>query len=289
MRWLNAGAPRGTGEDPLTAHIPETVEWPLGTPDIILSIPEQELPDFGDVDYRYITVDPKLTTDTWVRAAVVKPGNRKVVHHSLIFLGEADNSLGGLAGYFAGYVPGLDAALFPAGTGKLLPKNTPLTFQMHYISIGTPQTDRTQLGLYLLKTPPAQKLQTKAAFDIFFDIPAGVSEYVTTATSTPFTRKSLIWEISPHQHLRGKWFNYDLKLANGTIKPLIRIPRYVFNWQRLYRFTEPIVAPAGSRLVCTGAWDNSSQNLENPDPASPVRFGEQTYEEMFIGYFNYSE
>lgn len=289
MRWLNAGAPRGSGEDPLTTHIPESVEWPLGTPDIILSIPEQSLPDFGDVDYRYITVNPKLTADTWVKAAVVKPGNRKVVHHSLIFLGDVTSSLNGLAGYFAGYVPGLDASLFPTNTGKLLPKNTLLTFQMHYISIGTPQTDRTQLGLYLLKTPPAQKLLTKAAFDVFFDIPAGVSEFTTTATSTPFTKNSLIWEISPHQHLRGKWFNYDLQLLNGTTKPLIRIPRYVFNWQRLYRFTEPIVAPAGSRIVCTGAWDNSLQNLDNPDPSTHVQFGEQTYEEMFIGYYNYSE
>ena len=289
MRWLNAGAPRGEGDDPLAQEIPQLVDWPLGTPDVILSIPVQSLPSFGDIDYRYLKVDPKFTSDTWIRAAVVRPGNRRVVHHALVFLGEASGALNGLTGYFAGYVPGLDATLFPASTGKLLPKNTPLTFQMHYISIGKQQTDRTEIGLYLLKGPPARKLQTKAVFDIFFRIPPGASDHVVTVSSTPFTKDALIHEISPHQHLRGKWFNYDLRLPNGTLKPLIRIPRYVFNWQRLYRFTEPIQAPAGSRLVCTGAWDNSPQNLDNPNAASEVRFGEQTYEEMFIGYFNYSD
>jgi hypothetical protein len=289
IRWIDAGAPRGEGDDALTEAAEESADWPMGPPDLVLSIPVQSLPAFGDIDYRYLTVDPKTTSNLWLKAAVVRPGNRAVVHHSLIFLGGSESALGGLAGYFAGYVPGLDPDWFPEGTAKLLPKGTKLTFQMHYISIGTPQTDQTQLGLYFAEKPPVQKLQTKAAFDIFFRIPPGANEHITSASSTPFAKNSWLYEISPHQHLRGKWFNYDLELPNGKRTPLIRIPRYVFNWQRLYRFAEPIFLPAGSRIVCTGAWDNSPQNLDNPNPKLPVTFGEQTYEEMFIGYYNYGE
>ena len=289
LRWIDAGAPRGDGDDGLTEVNEEPPTWPMGEPDLVLSIPTQSLPAFGDIDYRYITIDPKATSNIWLRAAVVRPGNRAVVHHSLIFLGGAESALGGLAGYFAGFVPGLDPDWFPEGTAKLLPKGTKLTFQMHYVSVGTPQTDQTKLGLYFAKTPPAQKLQTKSAFDIFFQIPPGASEHITSVSSSPFTKNAWLYEISPHQHLRGKWFNYDLELANGKRTPLIRIPRYVFNWQRLYRFAEPIFLPAGSRIVCTGAWDNSPQNLDNPNPKVSVTFGEQTYEEMFIGYYNYGE
>ena len=288
IRWLNAGAPRGSGNDPLAVEPPHAPDWPLGTPDLIIKIPKQNLPATGVLSYRNLVVDPKLTKDLWLRAAVVRPGNRKVVHHSLVFLGGGNSTLGGLSGYFAGYVPGLDPVLFPAGTGKLLPKGTQLTFQMHYISIGTPETDETELGLYFLPSAPARKLQTLAAFDVFFGIPPGASDYTTTASAL-FTKSSLLYEVSPHQHLRGKWFKYELQLPNGTRKLLINIPRYVFSWQRLYRFAEPIAVPAGSRIYCTGAWDNSPQNLDNPDPSSLVTFGEQTFNEMFIGYYNFSE
>lgn len=289
IRWIDAGSPRGEGDDLLTEILEEPPVWPLGEPDLVLSIPRQSLPATGDIDYRELPVNPGLSEDKWLRAAVVRPGNRAVVHHSLVFLGSSDAALDGLAGYFAGYVPGLDPDWFPEGTAKLLPKNTSLTFQMHYISIGTPQTDQTQLGLYFSPKPPAQRLQTKAAFNILFRIPAGASDHQTTVRSTPFTKTSWLYEVSPHQHLRGKWFNYELELANGQRTPLIQIPNYVFNWQRLYRFEKPIQLPVGSRIVCTGAWDNSPQNLANPNPKVAVSFGRQTYEEMFIGYFNYGE
>ncbi len=289
IRWLDAGAPRGDGPDPLETTATEPPEWPFGTPDLVLSIPSQSLPATGDVDYRYITVKPNLSTDVWLRAAVVRPGNRKVVHHSLVFLGSAGNNLNGLAGYFAGYVPGLEPSIFPDGSGKLLPKGTNLTFQMHYISTGTPQTDQTQLGLYFLSLPPKKKLQTKAAYDIFFSIPAMNRDYPTVVFSSVFLKASWLYEVSPHQHLRGTRFKYELELPTGTRTPLINIPKYLFSWQRLYRFADPVLIPKGARIVCTGAWDNSPQNLTNPDPSSEVRFGEQTYEEMFIGYYNYAE
>lgn len=287
-RWISLGSPRGTGADPLEQVPPPPADWPLGKPDLVLSIPVQSLPALGDVAYRYITVDPKLTQDVWLKAAVVKPGNRKSVHHALVFLGTAEASLGGLGGYFAGYVPGLDPSLFPDGTAKSLPKGTKLTFQMHYISVGTPQQDQTQLGLYFAASAPKQKFQTKAAFDVSFAIPPGNPEYPTTSRAL-FTKNAVLYEISPHQHLRGKWFRYTLQLPDGTQKPIINIPRYQFSWQRLYRLAEPLVIPAGSSILCTGAWDNSPQNLDNPNSNVPVFFGEQTYEEMFIGYYNYGE
>jgi hypothetical protein len=289
LRWIDAGCPRGTGPDPLETPAPPAVDWPLGQPDLILSIPLQTLPAKGDIDYRYLVVDSTLASDTWLSAAVVKPGNTRVVHHSLVFVGGLNANLGGLAGFFAGYVPGLDPTFFPAGTGKLLAKGSKLTFQMHYVSVGTVQTDRTQLGLYFLKSPPARTLQTKSAYDIFFQIPPRTNDYPTTAVTAPFTRGSWLYEISPHEHLRGSWFHYDLQLPNGTRTPIIHIPHYLFSWQRLYRLEQPLFVPAGARIVCTGGWDNSPQNLTNPNPDSLVQFGEQTYEEMFIGYYNYAE
>ncbi|HAM73443.1 MAG TPA: hypothetical protein DCM86_17555 [Verrucomicrobiales bacterium] len=288
IAWVDGGAPRGTGPDPLDVPLTEAPAWPLGTPDIILSIPNQALPASGDIDYRYLTVDPALSADIWLKAAVVRPGNRKVVHHALVFQGTAAQALGGLSGYFAGYVPGLDPTFFPDGTGKLLAKGTKLTFQMHYVSVGTAQTDQTQLGLYLLPKAPTRSLQTKAAYDIAFSIPPRTNGYQTVATAL-FAKNSWLYEISPHQHLRGTWFHYDLQLPNGTRQPIIHIPHYLFSWQRLYRLDQPIQVPAGSRIVCTGAWDNTPQNLSNPNPDTTVFFGEQTYEEMFIGYYNYAE
>ncbi|MBM3848038.1 MAG: redoxin domain-containing protein, partial [Verrucomicrobia bacterium] len=239
VRWLSDGAPRHDGLDPLENVPADPPHWPMGPPDMILRIPNQSLPAFGDVDYRYIAVQPNLTADKWLKAAVVRPGNRRVVHHALVFLGSEASALGGLTGFFAGYVPGMDPTWFPEGTGKLLPKGTQLTFQMHYISIGTPQTDQTELGLYFHSTPPKQRLQTKSVWDVFFNIPARSAEHAITRSSTPFAKTSWLYELSPHQHLRGKWFKYELELQDGTRRTLLNVPRYVFDWQRLYRFAEP--------------------------------------------------
>jgi peroxiredoxin len=283
--WVAAGAPRGDGPDPLEAIVPNLNPWTLGPPDKILRIPLQSIKATGVEGYRYLTVATTFATDVWLRAAVVRPGNAKVVHHSLVL---TDKSAGGIDGFFAGYVPGLDPVFYPTNTAKFLPKGMPLVFQMHYTTDGKPETDQTELGLYLAPGAPKYVLQTKSAFNAFFSIPPGAPDYEVSA-SFDFAKNSILHELNPHMHLRGSRVKFELVYPDKSRETLLSVPNYEFHWQTLYRFAAPKVVPAGSRLLVTGAFDNSDQNPSNPDPTARVGFGEQTFNEMFIGYFNYVE
>jgi hypothetical protein len=305
IQWINEGAPRGTGADPLVGALTATnypFAWPpeLGQPDSVVSIPLQDIPPTGDVDYRYITVASPFANDVWLRAAVVRPGNVKVVHHSLVFNGSS-SQLMGLDGFFTGYVPGTEPTAFPPETGKLLRQGEQLTFQMHYITTGRPETDQTQLGFYVMASQPANSLQTRSAFNPAFvlrsvSIPPGKNDfeisaqYPVAAFGTPtLSTNIMLYEMSPHMHLRGSRFRYEVIYPNGTREVLLSVPNYIFHWQRLYRLAQPKYIPRGSRILCIGAWDNSPQNHDNPDPNASVYWGNQTYDEMFIGYFNFAE
>jgi hypothetical protein len=307
-QWIDDGAPRGSGPDPL-ANQPAVTNFPfawpqeLGQPDAILSIPMQNIPATGKVDYRYLT-NTWTGGDVWLKAAVVRPGNTRVVHHSLVFQGAT--SLGGLDGFFAGYVPGTDPTNFPPNTGKLLKAGDKLIFQMHYTTVGTTETDTTQLGLYFLPAAPTYALQTKSAYSVIFNIPANNSSYNALATypsSGTLATNILLYEMSPHMHLRGSGFKFEVIYANSTRETLLSVPNYRFQWQALYRLAQPKYIPKGSRIVCTAFWDNTWQNSDireayyttDPSlqpsytPARNVGFGEQSYDEMFIGYLNFSE
>ncbi len=292
--WARAGAPRGTGADPLaTTPPPPGGDWPLGTPDLVVTIPAQSLPATGPIEYRYITVPVPVTSDRWLRSAVVKPGNRRVVHHALVFEGTLLDVLfagGGLGGFFAGYVPGLEQSFFPEATGKLMRQGGQVTFQMHYTATGQAETDATQIGFYFSSAAPARELLTKAASTTTIAIPPGAREYEREATFVPSTtRDVMLYELNPHMHYRGKRFKFEAFYPGGTSEVLVNVPNYDFGWQTSYRLAQPKRLPAGTSIRVTGAFDNSAQNMANPDPSATVRFGEQTNDEMFIGYVNYAE
>jgi len=297
VQWVDAGAPRGTGSDPLADNPPlPGPDWPLGQPDVIVRIPLQSLPITGPIDYRYFDVPSGFTSNVWLRAAVVRPINRRVVHHVLVYFG-TNSTLMGLDGFFAGYVPGVDQVAYPEGTGKFIPLGTVFKFQIHYTATGQAETDQTELGLYLSPAPPAAELQTKSAFDLFsffgglfYSIPPGAADHpAVTAQMTPSTTKDvLLYEMSPHMHFRGSRFKYEAVYPDNSREVLLNVPRYDFEWQTLYRLATPKRLPAGTRIVCTGAFDNSAQNRRNPNPGATVVFGEQTDDEMFIGYVNFS-
>jgi len=310
IQWIDTGAPRGDEPDPLAQSPPPPTNYPyawpssLGQPDQILRIPAQHIPPTGTIDYKYITVtNTAFTNDVWLRAAIARPGNSRVVHHCLVFEGDAISSLGGLAGFYSGYVPGFDPTTFPASTGKLLKKGQVLTFQMHYISVGSDQTDQTELGLYVAPAPPSHPLQTKAAFNISIAVPANSADYQTTAQfpgSGTLTTNILLYEMSPHMHLRGSRFKFEVIYPTGGRETLLSVPNYIFHWQTLYRLTQPQYIPRGSRILCTAAWDNTAQNVELMEaynstgnalylPDHAVRFNEQSWDEMFIGYLNFAE
>jgi hypothetical protein len=181
---------------------------------------------------------------------------------------------------------------------------------MHYITIGSPQTDQTQLGLYTLPSPPTYRLLTRSAFNSF-SIPANTPDYQAVANFSPpptlssiLTTNILVYEMSPHMHLRGARFKYEVVYPAGHVpasEVLLSVPSYIFHWQSMYRLVQPKYIPKGSRIVCTAGWDNTVQNVELMEayvdsggdsrfsPNRTVGFGDQTYDEMFIGYLNYAE
>lgn len=300
--WLDQGAPRGGGSDPLADHFATTppptdypANWPseLGEPDLILTIPNQSIPANGEVDYRYLEVKPNLRANTWLRAAILLPGNRKVVHHGLVFLGTIFETFiqgAGLNGFFAGYVPGTRTYAFPEDTGKLLRPNSTLTFQMHYQTNGRAQTDQTKLGLYFHSTPPTREYRTVAASTTSISIPPGESEYIRQAEIVlSATEETILYELSPHMHFRGARMEYEAFYPRGGSEMLLSVPHYLFDWQLIYRLAEPKVMPAGTIIRVRGAFDNSDRNPENPNPAARVEFGEQSDDEMFIGYINFGQ
>lgn len=298
VAWLDAGAPREAGADPLETVPPPAGDWPMGNPDLVLRIAPQRIQATGQMPYAYLMVTNTLKTNAWLRASVVRPGNRSVVHHSLIFyikggsllqmLAEFQAVQGGLNGFYAGYVPGMDQRQYPAGTGKFLPAGGVFVFQMHYTPNGKATTDATEMGLYLSPTPPPMELKTGAASSTAIDIPAGARNHRMVAERV-FDTAVDVHEFSPHMHFRGDSMRFEALLPDGSSRVLLNVPKYDFNWQALYRLSEPVRLPAGSRLRISGEFDNSRWNPFNPDAKARVRFGEQTADEMFIGYVNYSE
>lgn len=293
--WLDAGAPRGEGSDPLTNVTSDpNSDWPLGKPDVVLKIPTQSIPATGKIAYKYLFATNPFRTNVWLRAAVVKPGNKTVVHHALIFYARSLNDLlqvqAGLGGFFAGYVPGMDQTAYPEGTGKLAEAATgaAFIFQMHYTANGTATTDQTQLGLYLASAPPARALQTVAGYDTAFTLPAD-SRGTEVVAERVLSRDSVLHEMSPHMHFRGDRMRFEAFYPDGTNEILLNVPKYDFAWQAMYRLNQPKNLPAGTRIRITGAFDNSAYNPFNPDPKQTVTFGEQTTDEMFIGYLGVSE
>lgn len=289
--WVRAGAPRGTAPDPIAAQPPAPVpDWPLGPPDSILTVSNQTIPATGKVDYRYL---PVLAPQTrWLKAIVVRPGNRSVVHHALLFNGLEGliASSGGLGGNFAGYVPGIEPRFFPTGTGKRVSAGDLFVLQMHYVTTGKVETDRTQIGLYYYPTdqPPARELKTLAAGATTFVIPPGAPEVPVEGTYR-VEKDSLLYELNPHLHYRGRYVGYEALYPDGRVETLLNVPTYDFDWQRDYRFAIAKHLPAGTTLRVKGAWDNSPENLSNPNPRATVRWGEQTDDEMFIGYLSLAD
>lgn len=290
--WIDRDSPRGDGPDPLAEARQQPFEnWPLGEPDAIISIPSQAVPANGVIDYRYLVARSPFPEDVWLRAVSLAPGDRAVVHHCLVFKGsksELTAFQGGLGGFFAAYVPGMDQVPFPEGSGKRLRKSDAIVFQMHYTSSGKATSDTTKLGLYLAESEPDRELVTTAAFDLQFVIPPKVPDMPVSA-SFSFAKKSVIYELSPHMHFRGASARFTLVYPEGDREVLLNVPRYFFDWQALYRLETPKEVPAGTRLLVEGEFDNSDRNRFNPDSNMTVRFGEQSWEEMFIGYVNFSQ
>lgn len=287
--WIDAGTPPPAAGDPLTVLPPEPPEWPveLGPPDEIVTIPAQSIPATGTVAYRYIYANAANPTQRWVKAAIVKPSNRRVVHHYLVWQGHVGFGIDGMAGY----APGRTESAYPDGTGVSFPANCPLTFNLHYTATGTAETDQPKLGLWYHATPPARALLSAYPFNAFFTIPAQARDHQVTASQT-FNQAATIFSFNPHMHHRGSRMKFELVLPNGSRSIVASIPKYDFMWQTIYYLAQPLEIPAGSTINVIGAFDNSSLNLAltgpNMSPNNAVYWGDQSWEEMFIGYIQFA-
>lgn len=299
LAWLDEGAPRGKGPDPLEEHAKlaagKTSLWSLGEPDKVFTLSQQELPAEGVFDYRYERVEVELDADRWVKATEILPGNRRVLHHVLVFLRYPDHlahlqpsRIGGLDGFFAGYAPGGEPDAFPEGTGRWLPNGSSLIFQVHYTATGRPETDVTRFGLHFYEpgVEPSE-FYSKAAVQTRLDIAPGDPDSRAMAVFE-FEEAADLHVMTPHMHLRGKDFSFEAEYPDGSRKTLLSVPNYDFNWQRAYRLEKPEHLPAGTRLVCRGGFDNSPGNPSNPDSTRTVHFGEQSWDEMFIGFVGFT-
>lgn len=287
LAWVKAGAPRGPGPDPLEEPLPPLPEWRLGKPDVVLHLPKPEqVPATGIVDYRYVEVASPFTNDVWLSALDIKPGNHKVVHHVILYVkspGDDDNDNEN-GKFFIGWAPGASALSYPEGVAKKLPAGSKLTLELHYTTCGTAQEDASEVALYLASGPKQRSAETRAAVQFDLDIPPGEAQAAHLATYS-FRKPATIYGLFPHMHYRGKWMRYELLLPNGKRETLLDVPRYDFQWQMSYYFKHPRHVPAGTWLLVTGAFDNSAANPANPDPNRRVYFGKQSWDEMFIGFF----
>ena len=248
-----------------------------------------QVPAAGPVEYQYFVVDPEFREDKWVRMAEVQPGNRQVVHHVLVFA-QAPGSRpisGEQGGFLAAYVPGLRARPFPEGMAKRVRAQSKLVFQVHYTPVGTEQADLSSLGLvFASPADVTHQVITAAAVETDFAIPPHDGNFAVESQSRPAPVSLQLLAMMPHMHLRGKSFRYEARYPGGTSEILLDVPRYDFNWQTTYRLATPKVLPAGTRIHCLAHYDNSEHNLANPAPDKTVRWGDQTWDEMMIGYFD---
>jgi peroxiredoxin len=299
LNWITQGcAPGDSKEVPPPSALPEG--WSIGKPDVVFTMKEiAKVPaDAGPngIEYRYFAVPTDFAEDRWVQAAEAKPGNRSVVHHILVYIvepgkkgkKEQEKHPDGFGrGLLVAYAPGDLPAVFPEGTAKKLPKGALVVFQMHYTPNGVAGTDQSCVGMIFSKSPPKQEMHTKAVSEKWFAIPPNDSNY-EVKSSRKFDRYVEVYSLFPHMHLRGKDFTFEAVWPDGKREVLLSVPHYDFNWQSNYRLAKPLKLPAGSRIDCVAHYDNSERNLNNPNPKKLVFWGDQTWEEMMIGFVDYA-
>jgi hypothetical protein len=309
--WAAGGALNGDAKD-LPPQPVFTDGWSLRKPDVVLEMLEDyRLPAKGTIQYEWFYIPTNFTEPKWVKSIEIRPGNRAAVHHVLIYhrakpdvkvppvarrnqrhQSDAPPDEPGVSEHprrtdFSGmparviatYAPGTNAQVAPAGTAFRLEPGGILELQMHYTATGQPTTDRTKVGITFSTDRSPREVRAQDFFNVTMKLPAGASDVAVT-TDLEFLQDATVWGLFPHTHLRGKRWAYTLELPTGEKKSILSVPRYDFNWQTYYMFTEPLQVPKGARIVSTAWYDNSAANKNNPNPKVDVFWGDQTWQEM---------
>ncbi len=291
VSWVEAGAPRGEGADPLALARHVAPEWPLGKPDLIVDIPAYKVPATGVVDYQYPTVPNPLTEGKWLKAATARVDERQVVHHILsgvIPEGATQKGMQAWGGAVGGYTVGMESTVAPNGIGSWVPAGGQFGYQMHYTPAGKEVTSTQQIGLYFYKDgeTPDLIMREMPLVDQFIEIPPYDGNHKETAYFL-FPKDAILHTAVVHAHYRGTYSKLELMTPDGARETILNVPFYDFNWQRMYEFAEPIDIPAGSKLIATYIYDNSARNPANPDPSQTIVWGDQSFEEMFYTSLRY--
>ncbi|HEX8204008.1 MAG TPA: peroxiredoxin, partial [Isosphaeraceae bacterium] len=286
LAWVEQGTPLGDpAELPAPRHFPEG--WSIGQPDVVFEIPEPyTVAAQGTLPYQRFRVSTGFTQDQWIQAAEARPGDRSVVHHIIVYVVDPKGNVRNLGqSHLCGYAPGDMPSIYPVGTAKKIPAGSDLLFEVHYTPIGKIKTDRSAVGLIFAREPVTRQALTIGIAQPKFAIPPGDDNYRVESSYTVRGDARLL-SFMPHMHLRGKDFRYTATYPDGTSEVLLSVPAYDFGWQSTYRLAELKAMPRGTRIDCVAHYDNSANNPANPDPAKTVRWGEQTWQEMMIGYID---
>ncbi len=301
-QWVDAGAPAGAKQD-----APPAIQWPQGRvlahPTLVTGMPKAfPIPARATIEYQDIVLQPGFAVDTWVTAVEIRPSDRSVVHHAVLYVREPgspwlrdlkpgtmfapEKERSSTADILAVYTPGSPVMTCPEGMAKKIPAGSDLVLQLHYTSKPTATKDQTEIAMVTTTTPPEKRLLTLQMANYDLTIPPGDRERrVTVAGTVP--RDALLVSMMPHMHLRGSGFEYQiLGGRGGRVETLLKVNDYSFNWQLSYQLKTPRPLPAGTRLLFAGYFDNSARNPRNPDPSAEVTWGEQSWEEMMVGFFD---
>ncbi|MBV8206792.1 MAG: thiol-disulfide isomerase [Acidobacteria bacterium] len=307
--WAENGTPAGDprGRPPRPQR---TGQWSIGKPDAVVRMPGPvKLPGKGVVDYTYEIVPTGFSSDRWVQMSEVQVAARGNVHHAVIYIRPPDSNW--LRKAPAGvpftaadlpdresrlqahatdsdmllvYAPGSSPDHWAEGMAKFIPAGSDLVFQMHYTTSGRPAVDQTAVGLRFAAQPPEKRVVTLQLTNHALLIPPGADNFEVDARGT-LPNDALLLSLFPHMHLRGKRFEYDIVRADGKLEPLLRV-NYHFHWQLSYKLAEPLLLKAGTVLEARAWYDNSARNPHNPDPGKLVHWGDQTSDEMMVGFFD---
>lgn len=309
--WVKAGAPAGNQKD--AARLPRWIaRWNIAPPNLVLTMPRPvKIPSSGDVEYTYEIVPTNFAEGKWVQMAELRPAARNHVHHAVVYIRPPQP--GWLRGAPVGvpftastlrdphlmhdahstvsdllvvYAPGSSPESFPEGMAKFIPAHSDLIFQMHYTTNGRVSTDQSTLGLVFSKQPPKERVLTLQLANDHdsIPIPPNTDNYRVEVSGT-LPNDSTLLSFFPHMHLRGKKFEYNIVHADGSRETLLRV-NYDFYWQLSYVLAHPRPLPAGTKLEAVAWYDNSKNNQHNPNPNSAVEWGDQTYNEMMVGFFD---
>jgi hypothetical protein len=292
VQWIDDGAPRGEGPDPLAEATPPLeypFAWPaeLGPPDAILTYPLQTIAATGIEPYRDLAMTSPFPSNVWLRAAVVLPSNPRAAHHEEAYLGDFGNPL-------SYYNPGQAAWNYPPGTRRLLPQGAVVRLNLHYVTTGTPQTDQPRVGFWLARDVRPFVIQVASigwaqeGAGVYPPIQPYVQEDLRTATYT-FSSDVYVFLLMAHMHLRGSAMKHEAIYPDGSRETLLSVPQFHAHWQTMYRLDPPKRLPSGTTIRITGAFDNSPMKEHNPDPSQLVNWGEQLRDEMFLGAVQFAE